>query len=297
MTRENKCLVCSSTDTALKFSCKDHLTGGEDFDVYTCRNCGFVFTANPPPENDTGKYYDAGDYISHSDTKKGLTNRLYHFTRNLMLFRKRDIIRKATGLKTGTLLDIGCGTGYFAAFMKDAGWKVTGMEVNEKASNFAKEKFNLEVVNDPDLLSPGQGCFDCITLWHVFEHFYDPLKCIVSVRRLLKPGGKCIIAMPNCSSFDARHYGRFWAAWDVPRHLWHFTPETLRTFSEKNGFVIDPVRSLPADVFYISILSERYRGTNLPFITGIVTGLWFAVLASFCKKRTSSLIYILDLIP
>jgi SAM-dependent methyltransferase len=296
MTQENKCLVCSNADTALKFTCKDHLTGGENFDVYTCRNCGFVFTANPPPENDMGKYYDAGDYISHSDAKKGVTNRLYHLTRNLMLFRKRNIIRKATGLKTGTLLDIGCGTGYFAAFMKEAGWQVTGMEVNEKARSFAKEQFNLEVISDPDLSSAEKGYFDCITLWHVFEHFYDPVKYFTAVSRLLKPGGKCIIAMPNCNSFDAGHYGKFWAAWDVPRHLWHFSPDTLTIFSEKNGFVIDSVMRLPADVFYISILSERYRGTNLPFVTGIIKGLWFAILALFSKKRCSSLIYVLDLI-
>ena len=297
MTRENKCLVCSSSDTAFRVSCKDHLTGGETFDIYTCRKCGFTFTADPPPETDIERYYNAGEYISHSNTKKGLTNRLYHLTRKLMLIRKRNIIRKATGMNRGTLLDIGCGTGYFAAFMRDNGWKVSGIEVNEKARNFAIDNFSLEVVHDPDLSSFEKGYFDCITLWHAFEHFHDPLKYIVSVKRLLKPGGRCIIAMPNCNSFDAGYFGSSWAAWDVPRHLWHFNPDTFRIFSEKNGFKVSSVISLPADVFYISILSERYRGTNLPLITGLIKGSWFAMLSLFNKERSSSVVYIVELAP
>jgi SAM-dependent methyltransferase len=293
MARVYRCLVCGSDDTAFNLKCKDHLTGGGNFDIFSCKKCGFTFTTDPPGETDIEKYYDAGDYISHSDTKKGLTNNLFHFTRSLMLFRKRNIIRKLTGLKTGTLLDIGCGTGYFAAFMKKGEWEVTGVEKNEGARRLAIEKFGLNVVNESEIAGFREETFDCITLWHVFEHIHDPVKYLPYIRRVLKPRGVCVIAMPNCSSFDAKHYREYWAAWDVPRHLWHFTPGVFRTFAEKNGFEVKGIKRLPADVFYISILSERYRGTNIPFLQGLIKGLWFSLLTLFNKKGSSSLIYIL----
>jgi len=294
MTPPDKCIVCGSIDSSLKFICRDNLTGSGSFDIHACTNCGFTFTMNPPPEQEIEKYYDAGEYISHSDTKKGLTNALYHLTRSLMLRRKRNMIRKLTGLKRGTLLDLGCGTGYFAAFMKESGWKVTGLEVNEQAANHARESFNLEVIDVSQLPGLRERSFDCITLWHVLEHFHDPLSYMTVINRLLSPGGKCIIAMPNSSSFDARHYGSHWAAWDVPRHLWHFNPVTLRRFAENHGFTVTHVKSLSFDVFYISILSERYRGANLPFITGMAKGLWFAILSLFCRQRSSSLAFVLS---
>jgi SAM-dependent methyltransferase len=293
----NKCLVCGSNNIEFSLGCKDHLTGEKNFDIYACKSCGFLFTANPPSEDEIGKYYAAVDYISHSDAKRGLTNSLYHLVRRLMLSRKRCIISHSTGLKTGKLLDMGCGTGYFAGFMKQAGWKVTGLEKNEGARKFASSKFNLEVLEDSDLEKYEDNYFDCITLWHVFEHFHDPLKYLVLIKRLLKPGGICIAAMPNCSSYDAQHYRQFWAAWDVPRHLWHFTPDTFRAFAEKNGFELTGIKRLPADVFYISILSERQRGTNLPFISGMIKGFWFLGLSIFRRNRSSSLIYILTVDP
>ncbi len=297
MTAVSKCLVCNSQNHELIFRIKDHLTGKNDFEIHRCKECGFLFTHNPPSEQVIEEYYDEGEYISHSDTKKGLINNLFHFTRKLMLYRKNNIIRRATGMKTGTLLDIGCGTGYFASFMKGKGWNVTGVEPNEKARDFAVSNFDLKVIPGIENIGIQDHQFDCITLWHVFEHSHDPVKYLNYIRRSLKPGAVCIIAMPNCESYDTRHYKHHWAAWDVPRHLWHFSPEVFKTFSEKNGFKITGIRRLPADVFYISILSERYKGTNLPFITGMIKGLWFSLLALFNKKGCSSLIYVLNLSP
>ena len=295
MTAVSKCLVCNSQSHESSFRIKDHLTGKNDFDILRCLECGFLFTQNPPSEQAIEEYYDEGEYISHSDTKKGLINILFHFTRNVMLCRKNNIVRHATGIKTGTLLDIGCGTGYFASFMKGKGWNVTGVEPNEKARDFAVSNFSLKVVPGIESRDIQDHHFDCITLWHVLEHSHDPVKYFNFIRRSLKPGAVCIIAMPNCGSFDAKHYKEYWAAWDVPRHLWHFSPEVFKTFAERNGFEITGIGRLPADVFYISILSEKYKGTNLPFITGMIKGLWFSLLALFNKKGCSSLIYVLNL--
>jgi ubiquinone/menaquinone biosynthesis C-methylase UbiE len=135
--------------------------------------------------------------------------------------------------------------------------------------------------------------FDCITLWHVLEHFHDPFNYISEISRLLKPGAVCIVALPNCNSYDAKYYDRFWAAWDVPRHLWHFQPSTFRIFSEKTGFNLENLKILPLDVFYISLLSERYKGSALPFLTGISKAMIFSCLSVFNKEMTSSLVYIM----
>lgn len=297
MTANHKCLVCKGEDHDFSLKCKDNLAGKDNFDIYKCRICGFCFTMDPPSVEKITAYYDDEDYISHSDTSKGLINTLFHFTRSLMLLRKKKIITKATGLKTGVLLDIGCGTGYFASFMKERGWNVSGLEPNEKARDFAGSNFGLNVFSGTDNPELKENHFDCITLWHVLEHFHDPEKYLSFIHRSLKPGAPCIVALPNCGSFDAKHYQQHWAAWDVPRHLWHFNTETFRTFAENNGFKISKVKRLPADVFYISILSERYRGANMPFITGMIKGLRFSLLTLFNKKRSSSLIYILEPVP
>jgi SAM-dependent methyltransferase len=177
--------------------------------------------------------------------------------------------------------------------MKLAEWEVKGIEINEKAREYAVNSFGVEVINPGQIAVLETGIFDCITMWHVLEHFQDPYRYLTEVSRLLKADGVCIIALPNCSSHDAVHYGKFWAAFDVPRHLWHFSPLTFELFARKSGFKIKSLKSLPLDVFYISMLSEKQRGNRLFFITGIVKGAWFWFLSLFKKTKSSSLIYIL----
>jgi len=293
MTLKNKCLVCNSDNISFYISCKDHFTSGEVFDINKCNSCGFLFTGSPPPESEIGKYYNTADYISHSNTKKGIVNSLFHFTRGLMLFHKRNIVKKSSGLKTGTLLDIGSGTGYFASFMKKSGWDVKGLEINDQARQYAKETFDLEVLTESDLTGIPEGQYDCITLWHVLEHFHDPEKYLSRIKFILKNNGVCIVAIPNSDSFDAKFFKNYWAAYDVPRHLWHFNEANFRTFSEKLGFEFKSITNLPIDVFYISILSYKYRGSKLSFISGVLKALPFAFLSIFRKRKSSSLIYIL----
>lgn len=293
MSSDTNCLVCNSKDFTFHLTCKDYFTGSESFDILKCNNCGFLFTHNPPPESDIGRYYNTVEYISHSDTKKGLINFLFHSVRNLMLLRKRNIVSAVTRKNSGTLMDIGCGTGYFPAFMKRNGWDVTGLEVNEKAREYAKEKFNLNILTEDEFWSFKAGTFDCITLWHVLEHFHDPAKYLERIKTMLKEEGICIIAIPNSDSFDAKIYGKYWAAYDVPRHLWHFNPSNFKLFSEKNGFVVDRISSLPFDIFYISILSAKYLGSKLTFITGLLRALPFALFSLFRIEKSSSVIYIL----
>jgi SAM-dependent methyltransferase len=293
MVHHRECPLCSSSAIELLFRCSDHFVSGKEFPVFKCLSCRFSFTQDYPEENQIGEFYESDDYISHSDTAKGFSNKLYLFARKIMLRKKRDLVSGITGLREGAILDIGSGTGYFASTMKEAGWNVKGIEVSEKARDFSKSKFALDIVSPGMIPTLESSAFDCITLWHVLEHFHDPFSYITEIRRLMKPGSFCIIALPNSNSYDAKNYGKYWAAWDVPRHLWHFDPSTFSLFCEKSGLTLAGIRSLPLDVFYISQLSEKYKGSAIPFLRGMLRAAIFTIGTFFNRKRSSSIVYIL----
>jgi SAM-dependent methyltransferase len=293
MVHHERCPLCSSEMISLHFTCTDHFISKEAFPVARCGSCGFLFTQDYPDESEILRYYESADYISHSDTSEGIINKIYHIIRQVMLLIKRRIIKKLTGLKKGTLLDVGSGTGHFACLMKESGWKVTGIEISEKARNFSSRMFDLNIIAPEQISSLKTNNFDCVTLWHVLEHFHDPQKYLSDILTLLKPGGICLVALPNSSSFDAKYYGNFWAAFDVPRHLWHFNPDSFAGFSAKSGLKVERQLVLPFDVFYISALSEKYKGSRWPFITGITMALWFSFLTVFKRPGSSSVIYVM----
>lgn len=292
MTHYYHCPLCKSDNFKQKLKCNDHFLTKEVFEICECLSCGFIFTQDHPEENQSGKYYESEEYISHTGSGKGLINRLYGIVRTFMLSRKKTLIERTSGIKKGTLLDIGSGSGFFAATMHRAGWNVSAIEINEKARKGSEEKFGIKAYDPGDLSKLSSGSFDVITLWHVLEHFHDPFRYSSEILRLLKPGGVCIAALPNSSSHDAVFYKSHWAAYDVPRHLWHFSPATFKFFAEKSGFSYEKMIPLPLDVFYISSLSEKYKGGALWEIKGMIMGKWFLFL-SFFDNRYSSLIYIL----
>lgn len=291
MVSHNICPLCFSHRISLHLKCTDHFLTGEEFDLFKCHGCGFVFTRGYPDEDSISKYYESDDYISHDDRAKGLLNHIYLLVRKIMLQRKKRIVEKITGIKKGRILDIGCGTGYFAATMKKGGWHVTGIEPNKKAREFGAGHFGIDIISPENISDIPDKSLDAVTLWHVLEHLHDPFKYSDEIDRLLKPGGICIAALPNNNSSDAYYYGRFWAAYDLPRHLWHFNPSTFSLFWENKGFKVINTKSLPLDVFYISILSEKNRGSIIPSLKGLMTGLLFAAESAIDINRSSSLIY------
>ncbi len=293
MVHHEYCPLCLSGKVAVKFHCTDHFISREIFQIAQCRDCGFQFTQDYPDEKEIGRYYESEEYVSHSNTSKGLVNYLYQLARKYMLRRKLRIVNKITAKKNGSLLDIGSGTGHFADTMKRSGWQVKGVEINDRAGEFSKSQFGLDVISPDEISSLTPESFDCITLWHVLEHFHDPFRYAADIHRILKPGGVCIIALPNSDSFDALHYKEYWAAYDLPRHLWHFSPATFRLFAEKTGFRLKEIKSLPLDVFYISALSEKYKKSSLYFIKGMIRAKFYAFRAFFNKEKSSSVIYIL----
>lgn len=288
----NACPLCGGAHLKRAMTCTDFYASGEQFDLYTCEDCGFTFTQGVPVEAEIGRYYETPDYISHSDTKKGVMNSVYHWVRGYMLKRKARLVAHEAHRKTGRLLDIGTGTGYFADTMKRGGWQVEAIEKNAHARAFAKEHFGLEVKLDTALKDFEPDSFDVITLWHVMEHL-EPLNEVwETLNSLLTEKGVLIVAVPNCSSYDARKYGAYWAAYDVPRHLWHFTPGTIQQLGSKHGFILAERHPMPFDAFYISMLTEKNMRHSCPFVRGMITGTLAWLHALVKKERSSSMIYV-----
>jgi SAM-dependent methyltransferase len=256
-----------------------------------CNHCGFRFTQGVPGSEEMTSYYDSPEYISHTGGGRSLTDILYGIARRIMLNRKKISVKKLTAKKGGMILDIGAGTGHFLKCMKNGGWDVSGVEVSEGAREYARKVHELELEGALDKDFFQENSFDAVTLWHVFEHIHEPQEYLKIIHRLTKPGGLLLIAVPNALSADARHYRETWAAYDVPRHLWHFDGNSLKTLVERNGFSLIKRTRMPFDSFYISILSERNRNSKLPFVKGMVKGILFWVQSLLAKEKSSSLIH------
>jgi SAM-dependent methyltransferase len=288
------CPACQATNTTDLYRAKDHLVSGQEFLIRQCIVCGMGWTVAPPAEEEAGKFYASDEYISHTDSRQSLADRLYHLARGFMLRRKGNLVDSAVRKSTGVILDIGSGTGYFAYFMQKRGWQVTGIEISEQARNYSVERFGIRAIDPHQVRNLPSASADCITFWHVIEHLYDPAGWLGEVRRILKDDGRCIIALPNFASADAKWFGKRWAALDVPRHLWHFTPDAFRQFAVKKGFVCESTSALPLDLFYISSLSYRNTGKGLPLVRGVLTGVVIALRSMFRRESASSLVYVLS---
>lgn len=288
------CPVCNNIEFEPFLTCNDFFVSNEKFEIKQCSSCGFKITFNIANEDNIGKYYQSQNYISHSNTEKGLVNRMYHLVRSFMLHVKCKHVERATGLKTGHILDIGTGTGFFLNEMNRKGWKVTGTEKSEDARLFSSKKFNLEVLPSESLFDLEAERFDVVTLWHVLEHIHKIDDNLKKFRTILKPKGKLIIAVPNHTSYDARHYKSYWAAYDVPRHIWHFSPGQMKMFAQKHGFTLKSIHPMYFDSFYVSLLSEKYKKSSAAFLKGIFIGKISFLISLFNKERCSSVIYILE---
>lgn len=287
------CPVCGNKELDSFLSCVDYLTTKEIFDIYKCKMCGFALTQDFPCEDEIGKYYEAPEYISHSDTRRGLINILYHWARRMALNSKSKIITRYTSVKNGMLLDIGSGTGYFLNKMKGKKWIVTGIEKSEFARKYAKQKFDINCQGSEYLHDIPSKAKDVITMWHVLEHMEHLNETMERLHTILKDDGIAVIALPNKDSFDAVHYKEYWAAYDVPRHLWHFSAADFEYLANKHHFEVIATKPMYFDAFYISILSEKNKGTFLAALVGLFKGGIFFLRTLVNKQRSSSLTYIL----
>ena len=288
------CPVCGSSDIDKVFDSVDHFSSRELFPVCDCKECGFRFTNHFPSEDEIGKYYDSPGYISHSDSDKGLTNRMYHLFRRLMLRRKVNLVKRHLKKGNANLLDIGCGTGYFLNAAKERGFTVSGIEKDEKAREKAITRFGLDVRDETAFFRLERSSYDVVTLWHVLEHLEKLHESIEKMADILSPDGTMVIALPNHQSFDAKWYKEKWAAYDTPRHLWHFTPDTLeRLLANHNLSVVKKYR-MPLDAFYVALLSEQYLGSTalIKYLRAFLIGTTGFIRSLINLKQSSSLIYI-----
>lgn len=267
-----KCIVCGSSQFEPFLVCKDYTVSQESFNIVSCKSCGFKFT-NPRPENSViGDYYKAEEYVSHSNTTKGVVNKLYHSVRNYTLKQKLKLI--SSYVSRGTMLDYGCGTGMFLSVCKNDGWETYGMEPDDNARKMSIEK-GLEVFSDKDKVSDriADKKFNAITLWHVLEHVTDMEASLSFFKSKLNDDGVLIIAVPNHVSYDAQYYKEFWAAYDVPRHLHHFDINSMTSLVEKAGFKFQESKPMKFDSFYVSMLSEKYKTGSVNLVKAFLVGL------------------------
>ncbi len=289
----NKCPVCGSTELVPSFKAKDYYATGEEFEIWNCNSCGFLFTQNFPDENEIGRYYDTSDYISHSNTKKGIVNKIYHLVRSQMILKKAKLTINNAKRTNGTVLDYGCGIGYFLDEMKKNGFSVQGIEINDDARKFAASNFGLETFPPSKINDFTDASFDIITAWHSLEHVDGTYKMLKQINRILSENGTFVVALPNVKSADAEFYKEFWAAYDVPRHLWHFSPATFKMLARNTGFKVEKMYPMPFDAFYISMLSEKYKNHSFSFIRGAWVGLKCYFKSRKQIDKSSSIIYIL----
>jgi 2-polyprenyl-3-methyl-5-hydroxy-6-metoxy-1,4-benzoquinol methylase len=293
----DSCQICGSKNFNPALECIDYTVSQEKFKIVTCNGCGFLFT-NPIPElQHLGNYYKSNEYISHSNTSKGLVNSIYQFVRKYTLVKKLQLINQVTGKskEVKSLLDVGCGTGEFLNTCKNAGWNVQGIEPDTDARALGSKNYGLTVSEESQLDVFGADSFDGITMWHVLEHVPHLNERIQQLKRILKPNGKIIVAVPNCSSHDAQHYQQYWGAYDVPRHLHHFKPTDIQNLFEKNGMKVDNVLPMVFDSFYVSLLSEKYKHNKTKLFAGFFRGLISNIKAASKNNNTySSQIYIIS---
>ena len=285
------CPKCKDSNLKPFLQCVDYTVTKEKFNIVSCKQCGFKFTNPRPDIKLIHKYYESESYISHSNTNSGIFNKLYHFIKKIAIKNKIRIIE---GLqpKNKTLLDIGCGTGSFLGTIQRKGWHVKGIEPNEKARSKAIETHSINVLNENELISLPKNSFAVITMWHVMEHVHNIKQRTHEIYNLLETGGYAIIAVPNYTSWDAKYYGEYWAAYDVPRHLSHFSPQTIKElFNDSN---LKHVKSLPMkfDSFYVGLLSEKYKNSFLQSPRAILIGLYSNLKANKNPENYSSVIYI-----
>tara|TARA_R110000868_G_scaffold173829_2_gene410229 strand:+ start:18703 stop:19569 length:867 start_codon:yes stop_codon:yes gene_type:complete len=281
--------VLNKQDKISYLTVKDYSVSGEVFELMLNPEFEFLETSPQPSLEKLPEYYLSEDYISHTDSKRNLFEKVYHIIKKRALRRKLNII-DSFSLQDKTLLDFGCGTGDFLSSAQQNNWTVFGIEPNEQARQIANNKTNNSVFGSEQLSKLKDRSFDVITLWHVLEHLPKLEEHLSVFKRLLKPNGVLIIAVPNFKSYDAEVYKNHWAAFDVPRHLWHFSRSAIGNLVQFQNMKVIKTKPLLFDAFYVSLLSEKYKTGHMNPIRAIWIGC-LSNLKAFYSKEYSSIIY------
>ncbi len=288
--KDYQCIYCGMQTGEKVLNLKDHYLTGEDYLIVRCSKCHLLQTHPRPPYDKIGFYYASEKYISHSAKHESLFSKIYGLVQTINFSSKyRFAIRDR---RAGAILDIGCGNGAMLNHFVKMGWSGTGIEPGDSARNIAKSEYKLNVFDETKLAEFEDKSFDVITLWHVLEHVYNLHERLAEIKRLLKSDGTLVVALPNPRSFDAQFYGAHWAAYDVPRHLYHFTPELIEKIMLDYGLKLQDARTLWFDSYYVSLLSEEYRGSGFfGKIRAIMIGGYSNLISLVKRNRGSSQMY------
>ncbi|AXG68923.1 demethylmenaquinone methyltransferase [Kordia sp. SMS9] len=271
---------------------KDHSVSGEDFQLVFDEVLEMYKTEPQPSLETLSSYYESEDYISHTDAKRNLFEKIYHWVRSYMLSKKMIIVEKYTKSNTKKVLDIGCGTGDFLAMSQKYKWEIAGVEPDAQARKIAAQKTETEIHTNDWLSQIPDHSFDAITMWHVLEHVPNLDEQIATLKRIIKPNGSLFIAVPNFKSHDAHHYKEFWAAFDVPRHLWHFSQKSIKLLFAKENMKVVKILPMKFDAYYVSLLSEKHKTGNMNPIKGFYRG-FVSNFKAISSSEYSSLIYVI----
>ena len=284
-----KCPLCSCTSQQTFIESKDYFLSGESFSIQQCEQCSFKFTNPRPTFDEIGKYYESKEYISHTGKANNLLNFIYKIAQQYTLTKKEKIVNKYCGRKS--ILDFGCGTGDFLHTCNQKGWKIHGFEPDKNARNIASSKNGIPIFSSIEQISHLPP-IDIITLWHVLEHIHDLNQTIKILSSKLTEDGKILIGVPNHECYDAKFYKEFWAAYDLPRHLYHFSQSTMKLLLKKHALKINAIIPMKLDSFYVSLLSEKYKNGKQNYITSFINGYKSNTYAKKNHYNYSSLIYI-----
>jgi 2-polyprenyl-3-methyl-5-hydroxy-6-metoxy-1,4-benzoquinol methylase len=291
MEKMKSCIICGEDQFIHYLDCKDHFLSKQTFTIVECVGCGFRFINPRPLTGKLGQYYKSENYISHSGTKKGFVNKIYLLARKFTQDRKYNIVQAFKPM--GSILDIGCGSGELLKLFQKKGWKTVGIEPDELVRKTAINRYSLDIREEVSLKNISDGFFDVITMWHVLEHVPDLVDRVKEVKRMLKNDGVLIVAVPNSNSMDAKIYEEHWAAYDVPRHLWHFTKDSIAMLFRNHGMVIAKILPMKLDAFYVSMLSEKYKRGKINYFTAAKNGFLSNIRAKKNQNEYSSLIFII----
>jgi len=258
------CNLCGKDDNTLCFEVEEKISGArEKFRVVKCRNCGSVYVNPRPSKTIMSRYYPKEDYYAYQpyETKqKSFKQRIKEIVmehignypnKNEEKFWvrwmgkfiaqtwKNSVSVAVPYKKGGRVLDLGCGAGRLLDWLKRHGWQTYGVEISKQAAEYGKKRglniFNGELV---ETKFP-QEFFDAVVINQVLEHLYDPKGILWEVYRVLRPGGLLIVGVPNIESYESKVFGEYWSPLDIPRHLYHFSYETLKTMLQKTGFIVE----------------------------------------------------------
>ena len=286
-----ECPICKNQDFSLVLNTADHFLTNEKFDLVKCNQCSLVFTNPIPTRDHLGSYYESSEYLSHKPEQKSLRNFVYRLVRKININRKYRLVSGYQA--SGSLLEIGIGTGELLNHFNQNGWETTGIEPNESARKYAISNYRLDVFEENKLNALPENSFDVIMLWHVMEHVYDLHERMQQIKRLLKKNGFVFIAVPNLRSPDFKKYKEYWAGLDVPRHLYHFTESSVSNLVNRYSLNIIAKYPMKFDAYYVSLLSEKYLGNRSPYFSALING-FKSNREAKTKNNYSSMIFVIS---